>query len=177
MTEDVARALGADAFRAPVGELNVVERMKEVGAVIGGEGNGGVIYPRVHYARDGLVAIALILEYMAKSGEAISELGRRLPRYYIQKTKMKCSKDEARKILALLKKKFRPQIKKTRGESAPYNLNLTDGLRIEWKDVWAHIRASGTEPAVRIITEAKTKKRAHALNVQIKNWARQVMKS
>jgi len=166
MTEEVARNLGARAFRAPVGELNVVERMKEVGAVIGGEGNGGVIYPRVHYARDGLVAIALILEYLAESGKAISELARRIPLYFILKTKMKCSTTEAGKIISFLKKKF---------EGEP--LDLSDGLRIDWKDQWAHIRASGTEPAIRIITEAKTKKRAYSLNTQIKNWARQVLAS
>jgi len=164
MTEDVASGMGLPTFRARVSELNVVERMKDVGAVIGGEGNGGVIYPQIHYARDSLVAIALILEYMAQSGKDLSELAHGLPRYFMLKTKMKCSRSEARKVLAFLKKKFK-------GE----RFDLSDGLRIDWKDEWAHIRPSGTEPVIRIITEAKTKKRARGLNAEVQKIAEQII--
>ena len=164
MSEDVARDLGLPAFRSSVSELRVVERMKEVGAVIGGEGNGGVIYPQVHYARDGLIAIALILEYMAESGKTISELARSLPRYFMLKTKMKCSKGEARKVLAFLKRQFK-------GE----RLDLSDGVRIDWQDEWVHIRPSGTEPVMRIITEARTKKRAQELNAEMQKMTRQIV--
>ena len=169
MTEDVASRMGLASYRAPVSELRVVERMKDVGAVIGGEGNGGVIYPRVHYARDSLVAIALILEYMAQSAQAISELARGLPRYFMLKTKMQMSgvggrRSDFLKVLTFLKKKFK-------GE----RFDLSDGLRIDWKDEWAHIRPSGTEPVIRIITEAKTKKRARELNAEIQKIASQIM--
>jgi phosphomannomutase len=152
VTEDVARAAGCEVIRTPVGEVNVAEKMESVKAVIGGEGNGGVIDPRVHYGRDAIVGMGLILEQMARSGKRCSELAGALPHYAMLKTKIECPAARGREIIRLLKT-----------EARAARVCMDDGLRLDWDDRWVHLRASNTEPVMRIIAEAKTNEAAQAL--------------
>ncbi len=144
-TEDVAVRHGCDCIRVPVGEVNVAVRMRSTGAAIGGEGNGGVIDPRVHYGRDSLVGIALILEHMATSGRKLSALVAALPQYVIRKTKVELDRAKTADALARL-------ADEANGEGA--RMNNDDGLRLDWDDHWVHVRPSNTEPVVRVIAEA-----------------------
>jgi len=146
--DDIARKYGCEVIRTPVGEVNVAEKMKEIKAVIGGEGNGGIIDPRIHYGRDSLIGIAIILEYIAETGKRISELADEIPKYYIEKKKIDCSRGNATKFINALQEKYKNE-----------KLTLIDGLRIDWADSWVHIRRSGTEPVMRIIAESKSKKK------------------
>ncbi|HNX21421.1 MAG TPA: phosphoglucosamine mutase [Bacteroidales bacterium] len=131
---------------AAVGEVNVVEKMKEINAVIGGEGNGGIILPELHYGRDALVGIALFLTYMAKTKRSCSEIRSTYPEYYISKNKIELSPDMD--IPSILK-----------GIAEKYNqhqVNNIDGVKIDFPDNWVHLRASNTEPIIRIYAEAFT---------------------
>jgi len=151
--EDVARRHGCEVFRAPVGEVNVCKAMKECGAVIGGEGNGGVIVPEVHLGRDALVGAALILEYMALSDEPISSLALRIPRYFMVKEKVPLPEGVGREALIEgIKRLFKGK-----------RVDLTDGVKVLYEDGWLHIRPSGTEPVVRVIAEAESEERAKEL--------------
>ncbi len=147
--EDVAKEYGCEVFRSKVGEANVVKKMKEVNAVIGGEGSGGVIYPELHYGRDALVGIALTLQHLAEFGGTLSELKNSLPSYFIEKRKIDLPDTETDKIMDSLTKEF---------ESG--SINTDDGLRIDFEDHWVHFRKSNTEPIIRIITEGKSKEAA-----------------
>jgi len=155
--DDVATMCRSRLVRAPVGEINVVQRMIETNAVFGGEGNGGVIDPRVHHGRDSLVGMALILELMAESGKTVSQLMDQLPRYYIQKEKIEFPKSKVAEAL----ERLRPTLKGGQ-------ISDEDGLRVDWEDGWAHIRASGTEHAVRVITEATSPEKCAELNEQMR---------
>jgi len=143
--DDIAHAHGCECSRTPVGEVNVATRMKQLSSPIGGEGNGGVIDPRLHYGRDAIVGIGMTLEYMAISGRRVTELASKLPRYHMLKSKVDCHKSYSHEIVRRLA---------TEGEGD--RTDLTDGLKIEWADSWVHLRASNTEPVMRIIAEAKT---------------------
>lgn len=143
--EDVSRKNNCTAFRAPVGEANVVQKMKEVEAVIGGEGSGGVIYPALHYGRDALVGIAFTLQYLADSGKKLSEIKDELPNYFIAKKKIDLKGVSPDEVINKLVQKYSTE-----------NINTDDGLRIDFEDHWVHFRKSNTEPIVRIITESKT---------------------
>lgn len=150
---DVTEKYGCKYYPAAVGEVNVVTKMKEVGAVIGGEGNGGVIYPEAHYGRDALVGIALILTYLAKKGCTTSELRRSLPDYTISKNRIDLQPGVD--VDALLEK-----VKEAhKGEQ----ITDIDGVKIDFPDKWIHLRKSNTEPIIRIYTEAATKEEADAL--------------
>jgi phosphomannomutase len=138
--------------RVPVGEVNVAEKMKEIGSTIGGEGNGGVIDPRVHYGRDSLAGMALILEAMAKTGRTLSELVRALPAFHMTKTKVDCPRAYAREIL-----------KRLPNGLPGATVSNADGLKLEWPDSWVHLRPSNTEPILRIIAEAETPERVDEL--------------
>ena len=153
-TEDVAARHGCECIRVPVGEVNVAVRMRSIGAAIGGEGNGGVIDPRVHYGRDSLVGIALILEHMATSGRKLSELVAALPQYVIRKTKVDLDRGRTTEALARL-------AEEAKGEGA--RMNTDDGLRLDWDDHWVHVRPSNTEPVVRVIAEAGDEARVKEL--------------
>lgn len=148
MSEDIAAELGLAVYRASVGEINVVDRMKELKAVIGGEGNGGVIDPDVHLGRDSLVGIALILELMADEAKPISQINAELPSYVIRKEKFPIEKfkdfAEVKRALLPLQEKWHAQIEES------------DGLRFNLEDqkAWLHIRPSNTEPIIRLIAEA-----------------------
>lgn len=150
--DDVAAEYDCKVFRSPVGEANVVKKMKEVNAVIGGEGSGGVIFPELHYGRDALVGIALTLQHLTDYGKSISNLKNDLPQYSISKKKIELTTDPDI-IIQKLTDKFSNQ-----------NINTDDGLRIDFDNHWVHFRKSNTEPIIRIITEAKSKQEAEKLS-------------
>jgi phosphomannomutase len=151
VVEDAARDSGATVFRAPVGEANVARAIREHGAVIGGEGNGGVMYPALHIGRDAPLGVALILHLLATSGVTVSELVAAAPRYTIVKAKGPRSA-ELGPLYQRLRKRF-----------ADAAADERDGLRLAWADRWLHIRPSGTEPIVRLIAEAPSSSEAEAL--------------
>ena len=148
-----AEAAGCKVYRSSVGEANVVKKMKEVDAVIGGEGSGGVIYPALHYGRDALVGIAITLQHLSEFGKPISELKKSLPDYFIAKKKIELGNIKPDDIINSLVRKYKSE-----------KVNTEDGLRIDFADHWVHFRKSNTEPIVRIITEAKTKAKAEELS-------------
>ena len=147
--DDVAAKFGGTVHRSAVGEANVVEKMKEVNAVIGGEGSGGVIYPELHYGRDALVGIALTLQHLTEFGGTLSELKNALPSYFIEKRKIELPDIDTDKILESLTEDFKNE-----------SINTDDGLRIDFEDHWVHFRKSNTEPIIRVITEGKSNEAA-----------------
>lgn len=149
--EDVAKNFGCSVFRSPVGEANVVKKMKEVNAVIGGEGSGGVIFPELHYGRDALVGIALTLQHLTDYGNPISKLKDELPQYFISKKKIEVTKNPDEVITKLI------------DHFSGQNTNTEDGLRVDFDDHWVHFRKSNTEPIVRVIVEAKAEAEAEKL--------------
>ena len=147
---DVTRALGGKYEAAAVGEVNVVTKMKETGAVIGGEGNGGVIYPASHYGRDALVGIALFLTHLAKSGKTVSALRATYPPYSIAKQKVQLTPDiNVDALLEAVKEKY-----------SEYDITDIDGVKIDFPDRWVHLRKSNTEPIIRVYAEAHSMKEA-----------------
>ncbi len=155
--KDITLAAGAQYHYAAVGEVNVVEKMKEVNAVIGGEGNGGVIYPVLHYGRDALVGIALFLTYLAKSGIHCSELRKKYPDYVISKNKMELdARINVDKILEEIREIYSSEI-----------VIDIDGIKIEFNDGWVHLRKSNTEPIIRIYAESKGEEKANKLAFRI----------
>ncbi len=156
---DVTRRHGCEYSAAAVGEVNVVTKMKETGAVIGGEGNGGVIYPASHYGRDALVGVALFLTLLAKSGKKVSELKATYPEYAIAKNKIELTPDiDVDAILEAVKKRY-----------ASETITDIDGVKIDFPDSWVHLRKSNTEPIIRIYSEASTMEKADALAQDIKS--------
>jgi phosphomannomutase len=151
VVEDAARRGGARFVRAPVGEANVARVIREEGAVIGGEGNGGVILPSLHIGRDAPVGVALILHLMAASGKTVSALVGEQPRYRIVKAKAQRGND-LKPVYEALRRRFKDA-----------GADTSDGLRLAWSDRWLHVRPSGTEPIVRFIAEAPTQADAEAL--------------
>lgn len=150
---DVTNARGCSYTAAAVGEVNVTTEMKRTGAVIGGEGNGGVIYPAAHYGRDALVGVALFLTLLAKSGKKVSELRKTFPAYAIYKTKVQLSPElDTDALLQRVKEKF-----------AAEKITDIDGVKIDFADSWVHLRKSNTEPIIRIYAEAHTEAEAKAL--------------
>ncbi len=143
--EDVAKKNNSTCYRSPVGEANVVLKMKEVDAVIGGEGSGGVIYPALHYGRDALVGIAFTLQYLADCGKKLSQIKNELPQYFIAKKKIELKNVSPDAVINKLVEKYSQE-----------KVNTEDGLRIDFSDHWVHFRKSNTEPIVRIITESKS---------------------
>lgn len=145
-----ARHTGCSYSAAKVGEVNVVAEMKRTGAVIGGEGNGGVIYPELHYGRDALVGAALFLTLLAKSGMKVSELKRTYPQYVITKDKVQLTPQiDVNALLHRVKEAF-----------AGKKVTDIDGVKIDFSDGWVHLRRSNTEPIIRIYSEAETEQRA-----------------
>lgn len=155
---DVTLARGGQYNAAAVGEVNVTTKMKETGAVIGGEGNGGVIYPALHYGRDAMVGIAIFLTLLAKSGKTVSELRATYPPYEIYKTKIQLTPEiDVDAVLAAMKNKF-----------ADEKITDIDGVKIDFSDSWVHLRKSNTEPIIRIYSEAHTMEEAEKLANSIK---------
>lgn len=150
--EDVAKLTGQKVYRSAVGEANVVKKMKEVDAVIGGEGSGGVIYPALHYGRDALVGIAITLQHLLEFGGTLSELKSSLPSYFIFKKKINLLNVNPETVLSSLIKNY---------NSA--EINTEDGLRIDFPDHWVHLRKSNTEPIIRIIVESNERTKSGKL--------------
>ena len=148
--EDIALKYKAPLYRTKIGEINVVEELLYRKAVIGGEGNGGVIFPSIHPCRDSFTAIGLTLEAMSKSGKSISQLQKSIPKYAMVKDEIEGSYEQAYRILKQLKKKYQ---KKER-------ISNIDGLKFDREDSWLHIRPSNTEPIIRIFAEAKSRQKA-----------------
>ena len=156
---DITLAHGQKYIAAAVGEVNVVAKMKATNAVIGGEGNGGIIYPACHFGRDALVGIALFLTQLAKSGMKTSELRATYPAYYMAKQKIELTPEiNVDAILHKIASKFRD-----------LDVNTLDGVKIDWPEKWVHLRKSNTEPIIRIYTEASNFKLANELAQQIKD--------
>ena len=143
--KDVAGEYGCPTIYTKIGEINVVEGILANGAVIGGEGNGGVILPEIHPCRDSYTGMGLVLELLSKSGKKVSELVDSLPRYRLLREKVECSTEKAHKTVRALVKRFE-------GE----NMSMLDGIKISYADGWLHIRPSNTEPILRITAEART---------------------
>jgi phosphomannomutase len=151
MLDDVAARFGGRVLRTAVGEANVVQAMLQNNAVIGGEGNGGVIDPRIVPGRDSLVGMAYVLQLMASTGKTVGQLVADLPRYEIVKTKFECRREDADRAVEAIKKEF-----------AKEKVDTQDGIRIDWDNAWVHARASNTEPIMRIIAEAPDRATADA---------------
>lgn len=154
---DVTEAKGQRYYASAVGEVNVVEKMKEMNAVIGGEGNGGIIYPALHYGRDALVGIALFLSLLAKSGKTCSQLRATYPEYEISKNKIELTPDiNVDSILEQMAKKY-----------ADYEVSTIDGVKIMFEKEWVHLRKSNTEPIIRIYSESRDMESAARLAKKI----------
>jgi phosphomannomutase len=142
--KDITLKYKGEYFSSAVGEVNVVNRMKEVNAVIGGEGNGGIILPELHYGRDALIGIALFLSHLAKSKKTTKQLRNTYPDYFISKNKITLEQNiDVKSVFDKIKKKYKSQ-----------PVNTEDGLKIEFDNDWVHLRTSNTEPIIRIYAES-----------------------
>lgn len=150
--EDVAGRYGMPVYRAAVGEINVVKKMQEVGAVLGGEGNGGVILPDLHYGRDALVGAAMILQHLAEQDTSLSAYRKTLPTYTISKNKLALGTADPDEVLDRLVDRYRSS-----------DMSMVDGLKINFTGGWVHLRASNTEPVLRVYAEASTSQEANRL--------------
>ena len=154
---DVTAKYGMEYNAAAVGEVNVVTKMKETNTVIGGEGNGGVIYPAAHYGRDALVGIALFLSHLAHEGKTVSELRKTYPEYFIAKNRIDLDANtDVDAILAKVKEMFKDE-----------QVNDIDGVKIDFPDKWVHLRKSNTEPIIRVYSEAATMAEADEIGKKI----------
>jgi phosphomannomutase len=163
---DVTEAAGANYYASAVGEVNVVEMMKAQNAIIGGEGNGGIIYPEVHYGRDALVGIALFLTHLAKFGKPVSVLRQSYPDYFISKNKIELTPDiDVDMVLNLVKRKYEKQ-----------PINIVDGVKIEFDKEWVHLRKSNTEPIIRIYSESESMTTANNLAEKIIQDIKEIIK-
>lgn len=155
--KDITEQRGGQYFPAAVGEVNVVTKMKEVSAVIGGEGNGGIIVPDFHYGRDALIGIALILTHLAQSGKSLKQLRNGYPDYFISKNKIELSSGiNLKEIFQKIQDKYRTN-----------KINTIDGLRIDFDTDWVHLRASNTEPIIRIIAESRFETTANNIAIKL----------
>jgi phosphomannomutase len=162
---DVTERQGGTYTAAAVGEVNVVSQMKAVDAVIGGEGNGGIIYPTSHYGRDALVGIGLFLTHLAKFGKSISRLRATYPNYYISKNKIELTPEiNVDKILSEIREKYKKQ-----------PINDIDGVKIEFEKEWVHLRKSNTEPIIRIYAESDSESKAEHLAKKIMQDIKEVV--
>ncbi|HPG34606.1 MAG TPA: phosphoglucosamine mutase, partial [Lentimicrobium sp.] len=163
---DVTEKHGGRHYASAVGEVNVVEKMKEVDAIIGGEGNGGVILPQLHYGRDALVGIALFLTHLAQSGKRTSALRSTFPEYFISKNKIQLSAEmDVDKILESITAKYKKQ-----------PVNTEDGVKIEFGHEWVHLRKSNTEPIIRIYSESDSMVKADVLARKIIDDIKEVIR-
>lgn len=163
---DVTEKHGGKYFAAAVGEVNVVAKMKEVDAIIGGEGNGGVIYPASHYGRDALVGIALFLTHMAKIGGQVSAYRASLPQYFMSKNKITLTPDlDIDRLLAKMQEKY-----------AHEQHSVIDGLKIDFENQWVHLRKSNTEPIIRIYSEGPSMEAAEEIAQKIMNEIKEIIR-
>ncbi len=159
MIDDIAKKFGVKVYRTKVGEINVVEKLLKTNSVIGGEGNGGVIFPEINLGRDSLAGIGLILDFMAYSGKKLSEILADIPHYILYKTKFNIENLNLDKIIKKIKKDF------SKGK-----INEIDGVRIDFDDFWFQIRSSNTEPIARLFIEAKDKKIINSVLKELKKY-------
>ena len=150
--DDIAKQFGCPVFRTKIGEVNVTDGMRQHNAVIGGEGNGGVIYPRINFARDSLVGMALVLHLLAESNKSVSELLETFPRYSIVKEKMECSSQRIPGVLRMLRQEF-----------GRFPIDTRDGVKVILPDGWFLVRGSNTEPIIRVVAEARSEDRAREI--------------
>ncbi|HEV7903749.1 MAG TPA: phosphoglucosamine mutase [Pyrinomonadaceae bacterium] len=153
----VAASFNCPVYRSKIGEANVAEEMLRRGAVVGGEGNGGVIYPRINFARDSLVGMALVLHLLAGTKLTISELVAELPRSYMVKEKLACRSDAIRAVLRMV-----------RDEYAGHEMDLRDGVKVTTPEGWFLVRGSNTEPIIRIVAEAEDRERAQRMVEEVR---------
>jgi phosphomannomutase len=165
MLDDVAASFQGRVVRTPVGEANVVQAMLVNDAVVGGEGNGGVIDPRIVLGRDSLVGIAYVLQLMAATGKTVGQLVAEMPRYEIVKTKFECRREDAERAVVAIRKHF-----------ASEKVDIQDGIRVDWADAWVHARPSNTEPIMRIIAEAPEKSVALAKIAMVQDIVNRTLK-
>jgi phosphomannomutase len=164
--KDITLKHGGEYFASAVGEVNVVNRMKEKNAVIGGEGNGGVIIPELHYGRDSLIGIALYLTHLAKHGKPVSDLRRTYPNYYMSKNKIELTEGiDIKHIFDGIQEKYKNQ-----------PMNTEDGLKIDFDNEWVHLRTSNTEPIIRIYTESTSETTANNIAKKIMMDISELMK-
>jgi phosphomannomutase len=164
VTADLASKYGCPFHRSHVGEANVVSKMIEVNALLGGEGNGGVIEPRVGFVRDSFVSMAYVLDGLAARGIALAEWVDTLPKYTIVKDKLHCPRERVDRACAALKSAY--------SSAVP---SEGDGLRLDWPDRWVQVRASNTEPIIRVISEAPNADIARALCAEAIDLAKQAV--
>jgi phosphomannomutase len=157
LIEDVMAKYDQPVHRSAVGEVNVVEAMRANDAVLGGEGNGGVILPALHYGRDALAGAALVLQHLAETGQTLSEIGAAYPDYHISKNKLPLEGLDAKDLLDALAERY-----------ADERISTVDGVKIDFDEGWVHLRTSNTEPILRIYTEARTREEAEALAERFK---------
>ncbi len=150
--DPVVKHFGGTLHKAKIGEANVTEKMQAVNAIIGGEGNGGVIYPRINYCRDSQVGMALILHLLADTGKSLSELLAEFPRYHIIKEKLECPSDKISEALKMIRRDY-----------ADCEIDLRDGVKVLFEKSWLHVRGSNTEPIIRIVAEAETQEQARKI--------------
>jgi phosphomannomutase len=154
--EDVTRKFGCPLFLTKIGEVNVTDKMQQANAVIGGEGNGGVIYPRINFARDSLVGMALVLHLLAESGKSITQLLDEFPRYTVVKEKMLCPSEKIPAVLRML-----------RHEYEKFPLDTRDGVKVVLPDGWFLVRGSNTEPIVRVVAESRSESQAREIVARV----------
>ena len=152
VVEDVAQKYGQTCYRSAVGEINVVKKMQETDSVIGGEGNGGVINPDLHYGRDSMVGVAMILQLLAERDQTSEAYRNSLPDYFMRKSKMQLADIDGDAVLAKAKSNYKQ-----------YNPDTTDGVKIDFEDGWVHLRKSNTEPIIRVYSEGTTPEKAKSL--------------
>lgn len=156
---------GGQYFPSPVGEVNVVKKMKAVNAVIGGEGNGGIIVPELHYGRDALIGIALFLSHLAHTKKGMKALRNQYPDYFISKNKIELDKEvDVKNIFEKIKVKYKNN-----------PVNTEDGLKIEFENDWVHLRPSNTEPIIRIYAESQFETTAQNIAKRIMQDIREFM--
>jgi phosphomannomutase len=150
--EDIAKRFGCPVFLTKIGEVNVTDAMRQHNAVIGGEGNGGVIYPRINFARDSLTGMALVLHLLAESGKSVTELLETVPRYSIVKEKMSCPSDRISAVLRMVRREY-----------SEFQMDTRDGVKVIQCDGWVLVRGSNTEPIIRIVAEARSEPQARKM--------------
>ncbi len=161
---DITNKLGGSFTASAVGEVNVVIEMKRVGAIIGGEGNGGIIYPDIHYGRDALVGVALFLSLLVERKKSVSDIRASYPSYFMSKNKIILKNEvDVAQIFKTIKRKYRNN-----------DMSTVDGLKIDFSEEWIHLRKSNTEPIIRVITEAKTQVSADDLAKKFINEIKQL---
>ncbi len=151
-SEDIAKEFGISVHRTKVGEINVGKLMMEINSPVGGEGNGGIICPEVHYTRDAPAGMVVILGYLAESGKTVSELAGQIPKYYFAKSKIKVDSSKLNAIMQKVPKIF-----------SDHKLDTTDGIKILGDKFWIHIRKSGTEPIIRVYVESETAEKSEQI--------------